>query len=103
MKVYNKLVRDNIPSIMTAEGKNFRTHIATDEEYSEKLNDKLLEEVKEFLENPCLEELVDILEVIAALTEVMGLTEEEVFEKINHKSATSGDFTKKIILESVEE
>ena len=99
MKVYNKLVRDKIPSIMAAEGKNFRTHIATDEEYSE----KLLEEVKEFLEDPCLEELVDILEVIAALTEAMGFTEEEVFEKINHKSATSGDFTKKIILESVEE
>jgi len=37
MKTYNKLVRDNIPQIIEADGCKFDTHIATKEEYTEML------------------------------------------------------------------
>ena len=103
MKTYNKLIRDKIPAIMTAAGKNFRTHIATDEEYTEKLKEKLLEEINEFLKEPCLEELADILAVLPALLNNLGYSEEQLVEMIDLKSKTRGDFEKRIILETVEE
>tara|TARA_Y100000034_G_C6887633_1_gene407761 strand:+ start:1152 stop:1463 length:312 start_codon:yes stop_codon:yes gene_type:complete len=103
MKIYNKLVRDNIPSIMSTQGKNFRTHVAEPEEYKIKLKEKLIEEVHEFLEEPCLEELADILEVFSALVDAMGYSQEELAECTTDKSDEKGSFESRIILESVEE
>jgi len=103
MKIYNKLVRDNIPSTMSAQGKNFRTHVAEPEEYKIKLKEKLIEEVHEFLEDPCLEELADILEVFSALVDAMGYSQEELAECMTDKSDERGSFESRIILESVEE
>ncbi len=103
MKVYNKLIRDNIPSIMSAQGKNFRTHVAEPEEYKVKLKEKLIEEVNEFLEDPCLEELADILEVFSALVDVMGYSQDELAECVSDKSYERGAFESRIILETVEE
>ena len=71
MKVYNKLIRDKIPAIMTEKGKSFSIHIASRKEYEQKLKEKLLEEVNEFLEDPCLEELADVAEVFGALLSVL--------------------------------
>ena len=103
MKVYNKLIRDKVPASLAAQGKNFKTHIATDEEYIEKLREKLLEEVNEFLEEPCLEEAADVVEVFTALLEALEFTQEDMIEVIEKKSKVSGDFANRIILETVEE
>ena len=103
MKTYNKLIRDKIPAIMTAAGKNYRTHIASDEEYTQKLKEKLLEEVNEFLAEPSLEELADILEVFTTLVENLGHTQEALIEKVEQKSEERGDFARRIILETVDE
>ena len=48
LKIYNKLVRDNIPKIMIQNGTTPITRILSDEEYLTELNKKLLEEVKEY-------------------------------------------------------
>tara|TARA_Y100000593_G_C4066680_1_gene217081 strand:- start:52 stop:363 length:312 start_codon:yes stop_codon:yes gene_type:complete len=103
MKVYNKLVRDRITFIMSAEGKKFKAHHATEEEYEEKLKEKLLEEVNEFIENPCIEELADIFEVFSAIVDMMGYPQEDLIECMNAKAEEKGAFENKIILESVEE
>ena len=103
MKTYNKLIRDKIPGILTAAGKNYRTHIAGDEEYTQKLKEKLLEEVNEFLSVPSLEELGDILEVFTAIVEDMGFSQEELIEQVQYKTESNGDFTHRIILDAVDE
>ena len=67
MKIYNKLVRDNIPEIMIKNKAKPVTRILSDEEYLIELNKKLLEEVKEYLESGEIEELADIEEVIIGM------------------------------------
>jgi len=99
---YNKLIRDKIPEIILKAGKTSITHIASKQEYQDKLKQKLQEEVDEFFESESKEELVDILEVIYALAN---------FNKINRKSLESlrlktaksrGGYKKKTILDEVE-
>tara|TARA_Y100000034_G_C6640475_1_gene279939 strand:- start:201 stop:512 length:312 start_codon:yes stop_codon:yes gene_type:complete len=99
---YNKLIRDKVPTIMSSKEKNFSTHIASEEEYKEKLKEKLLEEVNEFLERPCLEELADVQEVLNAIAYGMKITADELLREMFEKSITHGIFKDKIILEWVE-
>ena len=72
MKVYNKLVRDLIPQVIEKSGKKFDIHIAGKEEYGKLLEEKLMEEVNEYLEDKNLEELADVLEVLVGLAGMLG-------------------------------
>lgn len=101
MKTYNRLVRDKIPELMLKEHELPTTRILSDEEYIEELNKKLEEEVKVYLENENVEEMVDILEVIRAILEFKGSTYEEVEEKRIKKAKKKGTFKEKIYLEKV--
>jgi len=62
-----KLVRDRIPDIIRAEGGKPEVRELTHSEYVIALRAKLREEVVEYLTEPSLEELADILEVVYAL------------------------------------
>ncbi|MFH1129312.1 MAG: nucleoside triphosphate pyrophosphohydrolase [Patescibacteria group bacterium] len=96
---YNKLVRDKIPEIIRGKGETLITHIADDQEYEIKLKEKLQEEVGEFLKDSNAEELADILEVIYALGDNIGVAKEEL-EKIRaEKAEKRGGFKEKIILD----
>lgn len=98
MKVYNKLVRDNIPEIIEKEGKKVTTKILNDKEYREELNRKLQEEVKEYLEDNNVEELADIVEVIYGILNSMNVSTQE-FEKVRKcKADKKGGFEKRIYL-----
>ena len=99
MKIYNKLVRDNIPKIMIQNGATPITRILSDEEYLTELNKKLLEEVKEYLESGEIEELADIEEVILAILNIKGLTKDDLEEVRLIKSKKRGSFKKRIFLE----
>lgn len=101
-KTYNKLVRDLIPEVIERSGKVSKTHIASSEEYLRALSVKLREEVDEFIENPCEEEIADILEVIEALVKANGFNMETVLEVKKDKVADRGAFDKRLILETVE-
>ena len=96
-----KLVRDNIPAIITADGKKPITRIASAEEYTSLLQEKLVEEVTEFIESEEVEELADILEVIESICIQEGISFDDV-RKIQKEKATSrGSFSEKIILEDI--
>lgn len=102
-KTYNKLVRDGIIDIIKNDGKVCSSRILTDEEYLNCLNDKLQEELNEYLYSGDITEIADIEEVIRAILIVKKVTLED-FEKIREDKATkNGTFTKKLFLEWVEE
>ena len=75
-KIYNKLVRDRIPSIIQDSNKTCQTRILNDEEYIYYLKLKLLEESQEVnhaANNQIVEEIADVMEVIDALITSISL------------------------------
>lgn len=99
MKIYNKLVRDNIPEIMIKNNAKPIFKILNDEEYISELNKKLNEEVKEYLLDGNIEELADIEEIILAILKFKNVSSNE-FEHIRkQKVLKKGAFNKKIFLE----
>ncbi len=95
---YNKLVRDKIPQIIEAKGGTCRTVVLSEAEYIQKLEEKLSEELSEYLESRELEELVDLLEVMEALVKARGETWEELQRIKNAKSEVRGGFEDRILL-----
>lgn len=98
---YNKLVRDKIPQIIEQAGKTCVCETLSDEQYIQMLNEKLLEEVKEYLESGTVEELADIDEVMHAILAFKDVSIEE-FQKIRlDKLNARGGFLNKILLKEV--
>lgn len=103
MKMYNKLVRDKIPEIIKADGKNCDTIVVSGEEKKELLRAKLMEEVNEYLEDDNLEELADVMEVLFGLAHELGFSEEDLLKKREEKLKVRGGFKKGIVLEKTYE
>lgn len=101
MKVYNKLVRDRIPAIITKDNKKAITKILNDEDYLTELNRKIQEEVKEYSESNNIEELADIVEVIYGILEAKNISLEEFENVRKSKVQKRGAFKEKIFLEKV--
>ena len=80
--VYNKLVRDKIPQIIAASGKNCVTEVLQEDAYLQKLDEKLSEELAEYQESKSLEELADLQEVMAAVVKARGYTWEELERRL---------------------
>lgn len=102
-KVHNKLVRDRIPEIIEAAGKKCTYEILSTEQYVAMLDAKLNEELAEYQESKSLEELADLLEVMAAVVTVRGYTWEQLAALRDEKRAERGGFEKKILLNAVQE
>ena len=96
---YNKLVRDKIPELITSKGEVCLYHIANDQEYWQKLKEKLREEIEEFLEAESVEELADVFEVINAIQIVKKFDAGELISVMKQKALNRGGFIKRIILE----
>ncbi|MDL1163235.1 nucleoside triphosphate pyrophosphohydrolase [Paenibacillus lautus] len=107
MPVYNKLVRDLIPQVFEATGKEFRTRILDEEEYKKELIIKLKEQSEEYFaaqsSKESLEELADMLEVIRALVDVHGATWEELEALREKKAEARGGFQERVYLIDVDD
>lgn len=100
-----KLVRDFIPKIIAEEQKRVPySYRADDEEYWNRLKEKLLEEVNEFINSKDdISELADILEVIEAIISFKKISFDEITIIKNKKAQSHGAFNDRIILYSVKE
>jgi predicted house-cleaning noncanonical NTP pyrophosphatase (MazG superfamily) len=97
-----KLVRDHIPEIIEEDGKWCLTRTACDiDEHMMFLKQKIIEETKEFMAEPCYEEAADMLEVIRAFCELYDLQFDLVVNAADMKKKTHGGFTRGIILQKV--
>ena len=102
-RIFNKLVRDNIPDIITSNGEESVTRILTDEEYEAALYKKLLEETNEVISSKSsgetLEELADVLEILMLIAKLNGKTLDDVLKIAAQKKLKRGGFEKRIFLE----
>ena len=101
MKEYNKLIRDKIPEIIEAAGKQCIVEVMNDEEYLEALDTKLNEELAEYQADKSLEELADLLEVMYAVVRARGYTTEELERVRKQKAEKRGGFEKRLRLKGV--
>lgn len=103
MKIYNKLVRDKIPTIITNDGKTCITRIMCEEDFIKALNSKMQEELNEYLESGDIEELADLEEVLRAILDAKNLSYDEFDSIRKRKVEKRGAFKERIFLESVSE
>ncbi|WP_251551234.1 nucleoside triphosphate pyrophosphohydrolase [Neobacillus muris] len=107
MLIHNKLVRDQIPEIISRTGKTFSTRILNNEEYRKELKTKSFEELNEYVnagnDQDAIEELADLLEIIHALAECHGSTIETIEKVRKLKAEKRGGFKEKIYLIEVED
>jgi len=99
--IYNKLVRDRIPEIIEKSDKQVVTAILDDTAYKKLLDEKLVEELQEYLDSDKVEELADLVEVIYALLDLKNVSLAD-FESLRWKKAQErGAFRKRIFLQEV--
>jgi len=107
MPIYNKLVRDRIPEVITRNGKKCSTRILDNEEYLVELKKKSFEELEEYVkaqtDEEAIEELADVLEILHALAKVHGSTMRDVDEIRKNKAEKRGGFRDKVFLIEVED
>lgn len=105
MRVYNKLVRDKIPSLISNNGEKAFIKILNDDEYKSELLKKLLEECNEVLaakDEEKILELADMLEVMRTMALLYGYSLAEVINVAEKKKEERGGFMEKIFLEYVD-
>lgn len=100
---YNKLVRDNIPQIIKASGKQCIVEVLSDTDYLKMLDTKLDEELLEYHKDQNIEELADLLEVLRACAVARGYSVDDLEQIRADKAEKRGGFEKKILLKEVSE
>ncbi|MCL4384520.1 nucleoside triphosphate pyrophosphohydrolase [Patescibacteria group bacterium] len=104
--VYNKLVRDRIPEIITKDRKIPHIRTLEKEEFRRQLGQKLVEEAEEVKAasvEVLADELADILELVRATAEAHGLSMADIETRRVEKRLKRGGFSKRIFLESVDQ
>jgi len=92
-----KLVRDKVPQLIRSGGAEPVVRVAGDREYRGLLRAKLVEEVEEFLASEEPEELADVLEVVLALSEDLGVGCAGLEELRAVKAGERGGFGQRVV------
>jgi predicted house-cleaning noncanonical NTP pyrophosphatase (MazG superfamily) len=102
----DKLVRDKLPEIIRSRGAEISEYIMEQDEYIQRLKNKLLEESEEVLDAQNLvelkEELADVLEVIASIAKAHDISLDEIRNIQEQKKLEKGGFDKRIYCSFVE-
>ena len=95
-----KLIRDQVPALMAANGQPCAYHLAGPAEYELRLRAKLLEEAAEAAEAAgraaLLDELGDVLQVLYALAALAGYGPAEVEHARARKTRVRGGFARRV-------
>lgn len=94
-----KLVRDKIPEIIKADGKEPIIRVLSEQEFLNELDKKLYEEVEEYQADKSLEELADVLEIVYTICESRGYAIEDLMEIKAQKKDKRGGFKDRIYWE----
>ncbi|MDP1599532.1 nucleoside triphosphate pyrophosphohydrolase [Phenylobacterium sp.] len=101
-----KLIRDRLPAIMRAQGLQVFDRRLNAAEFIAALKDKLVEEAQEVGaatgRADLIDELADVMEVIAALAEASGVTPGEIEARRRAKRAERGGFDERVFNAAVE-
>lgn len=105
MQKYNKLVRDNIPDIIRANGEVPITRRLRASEYKKELLKKLVEEAREVVsakgKEDLVKELADVQEVLISLYAVFDIARSDVTSIAKKRRKERGGFVKRIFLKNV--
>lgn len=93
-----KVVRDRIPEIIGLSGSKCAVNELSDLSFLPELENKLKEEIEEYLESREPEELADLLEIIYRIAELRGYSEAELEASRLRKREEKGGFEKNLIL-----
>jgi predicted house-cleaning noncanonical NTP pyrophosphatase (MazG superfamily) len=100
-KTHNKLVRDRIPEIIAAQGRQCKTEVLSDVEYHQALLAKLVEEVQEVANaesRDILKELADLYEVIDAVISALNLDKAMILSLQKERREERGGFERRLRL-----
>ncbi len=100
---HHKLVRDQIPAIIAADGGQPVTRVLDQTGYEAALRAKLLEEAHEAPDGKLASELADVLEVLQALAAAHDMSWDEVVSEASRKRGERGGFDQRIFLEYVDQ
>lgn len=102
----DKLVRDKTPEIMKKSGIAVDVYVMEQNEYEQRLNDKLIEEAHEVIDanttNERCEELADLLEVMMAIAQLSNIKFSDIVKAAEQKKSEKGSFEKRIYSAYVE-
>lgn len=98
---YDKAIRDRIPEVIQADGKECFVEQVSAEEFLRRLITKLGEEAAECQATPGLEELADIVEVVRAVVGYLGHTWADLEQVRLVKVGERGAFEKRLVLKGV--
>ncbi len=94
----SKAVRDLIPEILKLSGKECIISKLSDSSFLPELENKLEEELKEYLDSKELEELADLLEIIYRIAELRGSSKAELEAMRERKKQEKGGFEENFLL-----
>lgn len=107
MPIYNKLVRDGIPSIIALHNKKYTVKVLEPAQHELEIKRKLDEELKEYQKassnEEAVEELADLLELIHAVLPLHNSTIEKLEQVRLAKRDKRGGFDKGYYLIEVED
>lgn len=99
--VYNKLIRDRIPEIITQSGKAYGIEVMSLEEYEQALLEKIVEEAMEVrqADNEHIKtELADLQEVIDGILFLKGISRQSLRIEQRSRRNLRGGFRKRLRL-----